>query len=132
MNCEFTLYLHLTAEEFYITKREIIIINNWLVEWVLVFPSTRSSAWPPALAPILYLPALAPNLYTLVSPVPGLAYTNLVLPMCIYWPWPMIFITVHWISIYLLIYSTVAVNINNSSNFLGLGNTNTSMSILVN
>ena len=48
------------------------------------------------LAPILYLPALAPNFYlpALVSPKPGLADTNLVPPICIYWPWPTIFITV--------------------------------------
>ena len=53
---------------------------------------------PPALtlvqAPNLYLPALAPNLYlhalasnfyllVLVSPDPGLAYINLVRPICI-------------------------------------------------
>ena len=49
-----------------------------------------------ALAPNLYLPTLAPNLYlpALVSPKPGLAYTNLVPPICIYCPWPTSFITV--------------------------------------
>ena len=98
-----------------------------------------------ALAPNLYLPALAPNLYlmaltpnfylpALVSPEPGLAYTNLVPPICIYWPWPTIFITVLWFCIYLLIYSSSSgsSNISNSSNFLGLDNTHISMPILVN
>ena len=88
------------------------------------------------LAPNLYLPALAPNFYlpTLVSPKPGLADTNLVPPICIYWPWPTIFITVLWICIYLLIYSSSSGSsiISNSSNFLGLHNTNISMPILVN
>ena len=37
--------------------------------------------------PNFYLPAL-------VSSKPGLADTNLVPPICIYWPWPTIFITV--------------------------------------
>ena len=48
------------------------------------------------LAPNLYLPALAPNFYlpALVSPKPGLAGTNHVPPICIYWPWSTIFITV--------------------------------------
>ena len=36
-----------------------------------------------------------PNFYLppLVSPEPELPYANLVLPICIYWPWPTIFIT---------------------------------------
>ena len=93
---------------------------------------------PPAqtLAPNLCLPALAPNFYlpALVSLKPGLADTNLVPPICIYWPWPTIFITVLWICIYLLIYSSSSGSsiISNSSNFLGLHNTNISMPILVN
>ena len=121
---------------------------------VFVFPGPLSSAWPPALAPNLYLPALAPNLYLtalapnlylptltlnfylspLVSPELGLAYTNLVPPICIYWPWPTIFITVLWFCIYLLIYSSSSgsSNISNSSNFLGLDNTHISTPILVN
>ena len=99
----------------------------------------------PALAPNLYLPVLVPNLYlptlarnfylpTLVSPEPGPAYTNLVPPICIYWPWPTIFITVQWFCIYLLIYSSSSdsSNISNSSNFLGLDNTHISVPILVN
>ena len=62
----------------------------------------------PALAPNLYLPALTPNLYlpSLVSNLylpalspkfvftgstrPEFAYADLVSPICIYWPWPMI------------------------------------------
>ena len=62
-------------------------------------------SWPPALAPNFYLPALAPNLYLLalafnlylpalvpdlysgfITPEPELAYTDLVPPICIYWP----------------------------------------------
>ena len=87
------------------------------------------------LAPNLYLPTLAPNFYlpALVSPKPGLADTNLVPPICIYWPWPTIFITVLWICIYLLIYSSSSgSSIISNSNFLGLHNTNISVSILVN
>ena len=49
-----------------------------------------------ALAPSLYLPALAPTLclpqiciYRL-SPMPEFAYTDLVSPICIYWSWPTI------------------------------------------
>ena len=84
----------------------------------------------------LYLPALAPNFYlpALVSPKPGLADNNLVLPICIYWPWPTTFITVLWIYIYLLIYGSSSGSsiISNSSNFLGLHSTNISMPILVN
>ena len=112
---------------------------------VFVFPGPLSSAWPPALAPNLYLPALAPNLYltaltpnfylpALVSPEPRLAYTNLAPPVCIYWPWSKISISVLWFCIYHLIYnsSSGSGNITNSSNFLELGNTNISMPILVN
>ena len=88
------------------------------------------------LAPNLYLPALAPNFYlpALVSPKPGLADTNLVPSICIYWPWPTIFNIVLWICIYLLIYSSSSGRsiISNSSTFLGLHNTNISMPILVN
>ena len=53
-------------------------------------------------------------------------------PICIYWPWSTIFITVLSICIYLLIYSSSSDsgNISNSSNFLGLDNTNISMPIL--
>ena len=36
----------------------------------------------------------------------GLAYTNIAPRICIYWPWPTIFITVLWICIYLLIFSS--------------------------
>ena len=90
----------------------------------------------PTLAPNLYLPTLAPNFYlrALVNPEPGLAYTNLISQICIYWPCPTIFITMLWICIYLLIYSGSSgySNISNSSNFLGLENTNISMPILVN
>ena len=50
----------------------------------------------PALALNLYLPALAPTLclpqiciYRL-SPGPEFAYTDLVSPICTYWPWPTI------------------------------------------
>ena len=83
-----------------------------------------------------YFPALrlAPNLPNLVSSEPGLAYTKLVPPICIYWPWPTICITVLWIWIYLLICNSSSdnSNISNSSNFFGLDNTNISMPILVN
>ena len=113
---------------------------------VFLFPDPRPFAWPPALTPNLYLTALAPNLYlpalapnfylpALVSPKPGLADTNLVPRICIYWPWPTIFITMLWICIYLLVYSSSSgssIIISNSSNFLGLHNTNISMPILVN
>ena len=113
----------------------------WVLIRVFVFPDPQPSAladnlYLPTLAPNLCLPVLAPNLYltaltpnfylpALVSPEPGLAYTNLVPPICIYWPWPTIFITVLWICIYLLIYSSSSgsSNISNSSNFLGLDNT---------
>ena len=52
---------------------------------VFVFPGPRPSSWLPALA-------LAPNFYltALVSQEPKPAYTNLVLPIYIYWPWPTI------------------------------------------
>ena len=124
---------------------------------VFVFPGPRPSAWLrpsalatnfylpalapnlclPALAPNFYLPALAPNFYlpALASPEPGLAYTNLVPPICICWPWPTIFYYCALIlRFYLLIYnsSSGSSNINNSSNFLGLDNTHISMPILVN
>ena len=93
----------------------------------LCLPALAPNLYLPALAPNLCLPALAPNFYlpALVSPKPGLADTNLVPPICIYWPWPTIFITVLWICIYLLIYSSSSgsSNISNSSNFLGLDNT---------
>ena len=82
-------------------------MNNLCFFWVFVFPGPRPSAWPPtlalahnlnlpALAPNLYLPALTPNFYlpALVIPESGLAYTNLVPPICIYWPRATIFITV--------------------------------------
>ena len=64
----------------------------------------------------------------------GLAYTNIAPLICIYWPWPTIFITVLWICIYRLIFSSSSDsnNISNSSNFLGLDNINISMPILVN
>ena len=64
----------------------------------------------------------------------GLAYTNIAPLICIYWPWRTIFITVLWICIYLLIFSSSSDsnNISNSSNFLGLDNINISMPILVN
>ena len=54
----------------------------------LCLPALVPNLYLPALAPNLYLAALAPNFYLppLVSPEPGLAYTNLVPPMCIYWP----------------------------------------------
>ena len=96
-----------------------------------------------ALAPNLYLTALAPNLYltalvpkfylpAMVNPVPGLAYINLVSPICIYWPWPTICITLLWICIYLLICSSSSgsSNISNSSNFFRLDNTNICMPVL--
>ena len=95
---------------------------------VFVFPGPRLPAWPlvlalarnlyltalghnlhlPTLAPNLYIMVLAPNFYlpALVSWEPGLTYINIVPPICIYWPWPTIFITELWISIYLLIYSS--------------------------
>ena len=59
---------------------------------------------------------------------------QLVPPICIYWLWPTIFIAVLWICIYLLICSSScgSSNISNSSNFLGLDNTNISMPISVN
>ena len=127
-------------------------VNN-ICKRVFVFPG-RPFAWLPALAPNFYLlalapnlclpalapnlclPALAPNFYlpALVSSKPGLADTNLVLPISIYWPWPTIFITVLRICIYLLIYSSSSGSsfISNSSNFLGLHDTNISMPISVN
>ena len=71
------------------------------------------------LAPNLYLPALAPNFYlpVLVSPKPGLTDSNIAPPICIYWPWPTIFITVLRICICLLIYSNISGSsiISNSS-----------------
>ena len=86
------------------------------------------------LAPNLYLPALVPNFYlpALVNPEPGLAYINLVPPICIYWPWPTICITMLWIWIYLLICSSSSgsSNISNNSNFFRLDNTNICMPIL--
>ena len=53
----------------------------------LYLPTPASNLYLPALAPTFYLPAL-------VSPKPGLAYTNIVALICIYWPWLTIFITV--------------------------------------
>ena len=74
-------------------------------------PALAPNLYLPALAPNLYLPALAPNLYLpalaptlclpaldptlclpqiciyLLSPRLEFAYTNLVSPICIYWPW---------------------------------------------
>ena len=102
----------------------------------LYLPGLTPNLYLSALAPNFYLPTLAPNFYlpALVSPEHGLAYTNLVPPICIYWPWPTIFITVLWFCIYLLIYSSSSgsSNIGNSSNFLGLDNTNISIPSLVN
>ena len=142
----------------------LCIYNDKQVCWgVFVFPSPRPFAWPPALAPQFVstgpgpqfvftgpgpkfvftgpgpqfvFTGPGPNFYlpALFSSKPGLADTNLVPPICIYWPWPTIFITVLWICIYLLIYSSSSGSsiISNSSNFLGLHNTNISMPILVN
>ena len=72
-------------------------------------------------APNLYLPALAPNFYlpVLVSLEPGLGYTNLVPPICVYWAWPTICITVLWICVYFLICGSSSCS-SNSSNFFGL------------
>ena len=102
----------------------------------LYLTALAANLYLPTLAPNLYLPTLAPNFYlrALVNPEPGLAYTNLISQICIYWPCPTIFITMLWICIYLLIYSGSSgySNISNSSNFLGLENTNISMPILVN
>ena len=58
----------------------------------LCLPALAPNLYLPVLAPNLCLPALAPNFYlpALVSPKPGLADTNLVPPICIYWPWPTI------------------------------------------
>ena len=101
-----------------------------------VFTGLAPNLYLPALAPNFYLPTLAPNFYLpgRVSPEHGLAYFNLVPPICIYWPWPTNFITVHWFCIYLRIYSSSSgsSNIGNSSNFLGLDNTHISIPILVN
>ena len=113
----------------------------WILIRVFVFPDPQPPAladnlYLPALAPNLCLPALTPNFYlpALVSPEPGLAYTNLIPSICIYWPSPTVFITVLWFCIYLLIYSSSSAssNISNISNFLGLDNTHISMPILVN
>ena len=71
----------------------------------LCLPTLAPNLFLLALAPNLHLPALAPNLYlptlapTLclpqiciyrLSPMPEFAYTDLVSPICIYWPWPTI------------------------------------------
>ena len=71
----------------------------------MCLPALAPNLYLPALTPNLCLPALAPIFYlpALVSPKPELADTNLVPPICIYWPWPTVFITVLWICIYLLI-----------------------------
>ena len=45
---------------------------------VFIFPGPRPFAWPPVLAP---------------SPGPQFVYTDLVPPVCIYWPWPTVCIT---------------------------------------
>ena len=62
----------------------------------LYLPGLTPNLYLSALAPNFYLPTLALNFYlpALVSPEHGLAYTNLVPPICIYWPWPTNFITV--------------------------------------
>ena len=122
----------------------------WVLIRVFLFPDPQPSAladnlYLPTLAPNLCLPVLAPNLYltaltpnfylpALVSPEPGLAYTNLIPSICIYWPSPRVFITVLWFCIYLLVYSSSSAssNISNIINFLGLDNTHISMPILVN
>ena len=72
---------------------------------ILYLPALASNLYLPALAPTLCLPALEPNLclpalaptlcltqiciYRL-DPGPEFAYTDLVSPICIYWPWPTI------------------------------------------
>ena len=62
----------------------------------LYLPALAPPLCLPALAPNLYLPALAPNLYLpqiciyRFSLMPEFAYTYLVSPICIYWPWPTI------------------------------------------
>ena len=52
----------------------------------LYLPAPAPNLYLTVLAPNLYLPTLAPNLYlpALVSPEAGLAYTNIVPPICIY------------------------------------------------
>ena len=62
----------------------------------LCLPVLATNLYLPVLAPNLYLPALAPTLrlpqiciYWL-SPMPEFPYTDLVSPICIYWPWPTI------------------------------------------
>ena len=88
----------------------------------LYLPALALNLYLPALAPNLYLSALAPNFYlpVLAYPEPGFAYTNLVPPICIYWAWPTICITVLWICMYLFICvnSSGSSNISNSSNSL--------------
>ena len=81
------LYLPGLAPNFYLLARPpICIYRPWLSTLCL-----------PTLAPNLYLPALAPTLclpqicvYRL-SLEPEFAYTDLVSPICIYWPWPKIY-----------------------------------------
>ena len=93
-----------SLRELFVCKSSILsVLGSWLFKkwWqlsvfrVFVFPGPRPFAWPPALAlvpaPNLYLPAVAPNFC-----LPALA------PICIYWPWPTIFINVLRICIYLL------------------------------
>ena len=62
----------------------------------LYLPGLTPNLYLSALAPNFYLPTLALNFYlpALVSPEHGLAYTDLVPLICIYWPWPTNFITV--------------------------------------
>ena len=123
INAEITCYLYFPVIEPLLGPR-------------LRLPTLAPNLYLPTLATNLYLPILAPNFYlsTLVNPEPGLAYTNFVPPICIYWPWPTTIITVLCICIYLPIYSSSSgsSNISNSSNSLELDNINISMPFLVN
>ena len=80
------LYLPALAPNSYLPS---LIPNLYLLALV-------PSLYLPALAPNFYLPALAPTLCLLqiciyqLSPGSEFAYTNLVSPICIYWPWPTI------------------------------------------
>ena len=86
------LYLPALTPNLYLPQ---ICIYGLNLAWVCICQPCLTNLYLPALAPNLYLPALTPNLclpkfvFT-GSTRPQFAYTNLVSPICIYWPWPMI------------------------------------------
>ena len=91
-------FKYLLISGVYISRPPTLVPNLYLPALApnLYFPALAPTSCLPALAPNLYLPVLAPTLclpqiciYRLRLGL-EFAYTDLVSPICIYWPWPTI------------------------------------------